>query len=68
MKKYNELIKKLNEDMTTGSVFGGGQAHPTAVGKSGDFYAPGDARVPKILGTGKKKKAKIIRRTFPKGL
>jgi hypothetical protein len=71
MNKFNNLIKKLNEDMTTGSVFGAGQAHPTAVGQSGDFYAPGDAR--NIFGGITKKKKKktkkesvpIIRRTFP---
>lgn len=71
---FDETYKKIWENMTTGSVFGAGQAHPTEPGQSSDFYAPGDARVPTILGSKKtKKKVKkettaVIRRTFPKGL
>lgn len=64
---------------TTSTAFGPGQTHPAQVGKSGDFYAPGDARNlfgTKIQGKNKKKKTpafkppgfkkgKVIRRTFP---
>lgn len=69
MKKFDTLFKNLWENMTTGSVFGTGQTHPTEVGKSRDFYAPGDAR--NIFGGVKKKKktkketVNVIRRTFP---
>ena len=76
MDRFNIFYKKLLENMTTGSVLGTGQAHPSEIGKSGDFYAPGDAR--NIWGAAapsKKKKKKVtvkkfpvIRRTFPKGL
>lgn len=67
MKKYNALIKKLSENMTTGSVLGGGQTHPSQPGQPFE-YAGKDTRIPSILGSKKKKPAKIIRRTFPKGL
>ena len=68
MRKFDKLINEILENVggnTTGSVFGATQAHPTQVGKSGDFYAPGDAR--NIFGNSKskKKKPKVIRRTFP---
>lgn len=71
MNKFDKACKKIFENMTTGTVFGPGQAHPAEVGKSSDFYAPGDAR--NIWGTGGKKKkkktnkesVKVIRRTFP---
>ena len=78
MKNFNKVYIKLLEDMTSGSVFGANQAQPAQVGKSGDFYAPGDAR--NIWGNvdtkrSKKKKKKIngeavplIRRTFPGGM
>ena len=65
--------------MTTSTVLGPGQTHPTNVGQSSDFYVPGDAR--NIWGTEPKKKKskfkapknnpgfkskfKIIRRTPP---
>ena len=94
MLKFNALYHKLMEDMsggdagavadggsnTTSNAFGPGQAHPPQIGKSSDFYAPGDARNlfgTKIKGkTAKKKKTpkfkppgfkkgKVIRRTFP---
>jgi hypothetical protein len=72
MNKFDNLVKQLLEDMTTGSVLGPGQAHPTTVGQSSDFYAPGDARIPGVLGMKKVKKKKLkkesiplIRRTFP---
>ena len=51
----------LNEDMSAGAggVFGDGPSmgHGGAFGSS-DFYAPGDARMPKILGAKKKRKSK----------
>ena len=71
MNKFDKLYKNLIENMTTGSVFGTGQAHAPQPGQSSDFYAPGDARVPTILGSKKKKKKlkkeaiPVIRRTFP---
>ena len=63
--------------ITTSNAFGPGQSHPSPIGKSGDFYVPGDARNlfgTKIKGKIKKssrfkppgfKKGKIIRRAFP---
>lgn len=72
MNNFDNLYKKLLEDMTTGTVLGPTQAHSAQPGQSGDFYAPGDARIPKILGVKKLKKKKlkkegtpVIRRTFP---
>ena len=71
MNKFDKLVKQILENMTTGSVFGAGQAHPAAAGQSSDFYAPEDTRIPSILGVkNKKKKLKkesipLIRRTFP---
>jgi hypothetical protein len=84
MLKFNTLYRKLMEDMggadaavpgTTGQALGPTQAQPAQIGKSGDFYAPGDAR--NIFGAPSKKKVKnkfkppgfkkgkIIRRTLP---
>jgi hypothetical protein len=70
MNNFDKAYFKILENMTTGSVFGAGQAHPPVAGQSSDFYAPGDTRMPSILGTkkGKKRKAKVIRRTLPKTL
>jgi hypothetical protein len=70
MNNFDKTYLKILENMTTGSVFGANQAHPPETGQSSDFYAPGDARIPHILGAkkGKKRKAKVIRRTFPKTL
>ena len=71
MNKFDKLVKQILENMTTGSVFGAGQAHPAAPGQSSDFYAPGDTRIPSVLGVKKKKKKlkkesiPLIRRTFP---
>ena len=67
MKKFNAKFEKLMEDVTTTSALGPTQAHSAQVGKSGDFYAPGDARVPSLLGKKKKRNGKpaVIRRTFP---
>jgi hypothetical protein len=81
MKQFDEKIKQILEDVgvdagaaanTTTTAFGPGQSHPAQVGKSGDFYAPGDAR--NIFGTKSKKtkfkppgfkKGKVLRRSFP---
>ena len=73
MLKFNTLYRKLMEDMggadaavpgTTGQALGPTQAQPAQIGKSGDFYAPGDATKNKFKPPGFKKD-KIIRRTFP---
>lgn len=61
--KFNELYQKISESITTDSA-GVGATQPSTA-QSGDTYAPGDARTPKVLGG---KKAKIIRRPFPKTL
>lgn len=63
--KFNNLYNKiLNEDMTVGGVLDATQVSQF----SGDTYAPGDTRLPKILGVGSQKKGKkkfpITRRTF----
>jgi hypothetical protein len=67
--KFNNLYTKLFEDNSVGDVMG---VAPASVFSS-DSYAPGDNRIPQILGMGKAKKGKkkkfpIIRRTFPIGL
>ena len=58
----------LNEDMSSGDVFGG-EPIPNEI-ENGDDYAPGDARVPAVLGIysrkGKvKKKKRAIRPKRP---
>ncbi len=84
MLKFNKLYNKILKENdavaaapvnTTSSALGPTQAHPAQIGKSGDFYAPGDAR--NIFGAPSKKKTKnkfkppgfkkgkVIRRTFP---
>jgi hypothetical protein len=82
MKNFNKVYIKLLEDMTSGAVFGPGQAHAPVQGQSSDFYAPGDARniwggAPKPLKRKKhltkkkklkKRKFPLIRRTFPGGM
>ncbi len=72
-KKYYQLLEDMGGANTTSAAFGPGQAHSDQIGKSGDFYAPGDSR--NLFGTSKKKKTKfkppgfkkgkVIRRTFP---
>jgi hypothetical protein len=63
--KFEATFKKVMESMDTGSVFG---ATPTSQ-FSGDTYAPGDARIPEIIGAKKKKKKiPILRRSFPQGM
>lgn len=44
---------------TTAAAFGGGQSHAPVTGQSSDFYAPGDTRIPKVLGVKKPKKKRI---------
>jgi hypothetical protein len=80
MKNFDKRILALLEDMgnTSAAAFGAGQAHAFQLGKSGDFYAPGDAR--NLFGVKQKnkftpprskfkspgfKKGKVIRRTPP---
>ena len=77
MKQFDKKIEQILEDVgavanTTTTAFGPTQGHSAQIGKSGDFYAPGDAR--NIFGVkGKKtkfkppgfKKGKVIRRSFP---
>ncbi len=66
----------INEDITTGEVFGDVEGHGGDVGNE-DFYAPGDARYPWLLGVQsrngkiskkKKKKAKSAKAGIPKSL
>ena len=54
MSKFEKIfIKRLNEDMTSGSAFSGGSTVGQTAGglQSVDSYAPGDARIPHALGT-----------------
>ena len=56
--KFEQLFfKVLKEDMTagTGGALGTGSGYNPSKGEidSSDWYAPGDARVPKLLGKGK---------------
>lgn len=66
----------LTEDMTTGEVYGNVEGHGGDVGNE-DFYAPGDARYPWMLGVQtrggklskkKKKKVKSNKAPMPKAL
>ncbi len=50
---FRRILDEAVNEMTTGSVGMGGTATDTF---SSDFYAPGDARIPGILGTVKKKR------------
>lgn len=71
------FYKVLQEDMVSGgtaSVFGVGQGGPPGShgnqfpSQNDQAYAPNDARLPKLLGAGKKKrkeKLKIQRRPLP---
>lgn len=71
MTKFNKLFKNIIENNVaggTGSVFSNGSVN---IGSSGnsltniDSYAPGDMRIPKVLGAKKRKnKTPIQRRTF----
>ncbi len=55
--RFEQLFfKVLKEDMTAGAggALGSGSSYnPPGEVNSGDTYAPGDARVPKVLGKGK---------------
>jgi len=71
MKNFREFINEINV-ASAGGVFGTGGSfgHGGSVGNS-DFYAPGDARLPKALGTfrrpgisGKRKKQRKIKRAI----
>lgn len=69
--KFNKLIQQLDEDMTCAGVLGATQVSQF----SGDTYAPGDNRIPTLLGVGEKGKGKkkkkafpIVRRTLPNTL
>lgn len=77
MMTFDQLYTKIMEDNVaggTGSVFSSGNVNIGSGGNTlytGDTYAPGDYRVPKVLGAkqvkakGKKKiKIPIQRRTF----
>lgn len=58
---FNFYMKKLNED-TTSAAFGANAALYSNLGEpTSDTYVPGDARMPKVLGS----KKRITRRTFP---
>lgn len=84
MKKFNKRYYQIMEDgemaadmgNTTSSALGSNQGHSAQIGKSGDFYAPGDTRNLFGAKSSKKKKntkfkppgfkkGKVIRRTFP---
>lgn len=59
MNKFKQIFEKiLQEDITAAGV-GMGSTNPI-LGQSNDFYAPGDARIPKILG--KIQRRKLARR------
>tara|TARA_R110000787_G_scaffold39265_8_gene98631 strand:- start:1455 stop:1664 length:210 start_codon:yes stop_codon:yes gene_type:complete len=62
MIKFNTLCKKIIENVSGGadSAFGanGGGSAIGVPGGPGDIYAPGDSRIPSILGAKKKKKQK----------
>lgn len=70
MKSFKEFINEMNV-AGDGGVFGGGASfdHGGSVGNS-DFYAPGDARIPHVIGTfrragiGKKKKRAKLKNAF----
>jgi hypothetical protein len=73
--KFCKLLEEDNVAGGTGSAFGTGTLAPIGdfgnqfPSQNDDAYAPGDARVPKILGAKKKKKKKdkflIQRRPLP---
>lgn len=63
--RFTELCELIMDQMLASMVFG-----PAAAGDQGgaigkvDFYAPGDARVPKFLGARKRKKPLVQRRNL----
>ena len=48
-KTFADYFKKLMAEMTTASA-GVGSTNVTGEHKQGDFYAPNDTRIPKMLG------------------
>ena len=73
MTNFDKLVNKIIENNVaggTGSVFSNGSVNIGAGGNelnTTDSYAPGDMRVPKVLGAKKRKgkmKFPIQRRTF----
>ena len=60
------FMKVLQEEMTAATAFGlGAQTNQGgAVPGGSDFYAPGDARVPKALGAKKRRKMIVQRRNL----
>lgn len=73
MNNFDKLVNQYIESNVAGgagSVFSNGEVNIGAGGNSlntGDTYAPGDMRVPKVLGAKKRKgkmKFPIQRRTF----
>jgi hypothetical protein len=69
MKTFKEYVMQEDNTAGAGGVFGDASSmgHGGAVGNS-DFYAPGDMRIPKFLGTtvvgkkGKKKRVPLVQR------
>lgn len=60
MNNFDNLIRSILEDISVG---GGALGSAAATGHGGsvgnvDFYAPGDTRIPSVLGTKKKKNKK----------
>jgi hypothetical protein len=69
MNRFNQLYKKVLEDVTAAGAFGSGAVSSTGgqfPANQDNTYAPGDARVPSFIGAkkikGKKKKPIIQRR------
>ena len=52
---FNKILNDTLNEMTTDTANVGGTASDQS---SSDFYAPGDARIPKVLGSKKKKRRK----------
>jgi len=48
-KTFADYFKKLMAEMTTASA-GVGSTNVTGEDKQGDFYAPNDTRIPKMIG------------------
>ena len=66
MESFKNFFSRIvNENMTAGGggVFGNTPDQP-AGSTSSDWYAPGDSRIPKVLGAKKKKKMAIQRRNL----
>lgn len=63
--KFDETCAYILEQMMSSTVFGlGAQTNQGgAVPGGSDFYAPGDVRIPKALGSKRKRQARIQRRS-----